>query len=159
MECHRTTAVKAKRELEMVKRLRDAEREELRATRAALMEMNRDAKEGEVNRVKEMTKFENMIRDERSRREAAELDRDELMDLLRMANTKLERADAKIRGIDRMIAHDVRRVCDTVSDKCVRSINCTVSNVGTTQKLLDRLSEMYETRFVKSREALREISS
>jgi uncharacterized protein involved in exopolysaccharide biosynthesis len=159
MECHRASALKAKRELDMVKRLRDAERDELRATRAALMEMNRDAKGDEVNRVKEMTGFENTIRHERARREAAESERDELMDLLHMAHAKLEHADAKIRSVDRMIANDVRRVCDAINDERMRSIDCTVSNVGTTQTLLDRLSELYESRFAKSREALREISS
>ena len=81
------------------------------------------------------------------------------MDLLRMAHAKLERADAKIRGVDRMIANDVRQVWDAINDERMRSIDCTVSNVGTTQTLLDRLSGMYESRFIKSREALREISS
>jgi len=98
MECHRASALKAKRELDMVKRLRDAERDELRATRAALMEMNRDAKGDEVNRVKEMTGFENTIRHERARREAAESERDELMDLLQIGARR--RKDSQCRSHD-----------------------------------------------------------
>ena len=57
-------------------------------TRAALMDLNRDAKHEEMNRVKELSRYESTIRSASARKEELESERDELTALLQLAPGK-----------------------------------------------------------------------
>jgi chromosome segregation ATPase len=157
LESERAGGCKAKRELEMVKKLREAEREELRATRAALMELNRDAKHEEINRVQQLSRYENAIRSTRVRKEELESERDELMTLLQLARAKLEEANTTLHGIDRAMTKKLTRVLDAMSQERFVHVARTVSSVGATQILLERATVIHEEKFAKSHQALREI--
>ena len=157
LESERAGGSKAKRELEMVKKLREAEREELRVTRAALMDLNRDAKHEEMNRVKELSRYESAIRSASARKEELESERDELTALLQLARAKLEEANTKLHGIDRVTTKRLTRMLDELSQERFVHVERTLSSVGATQILLERAAEIHEEKFAKSRQALREI--
>jgi len=154
MERYRASAAKAERELVMVKRLREVERGEARATRAALMESNRDAKMVEAERMREIEKYESAWRRERALREAAERGRDELTEMLREACAKLDEADANFHKINRKIEDDMQKTVDEMEASRVNDLERIVSSVGATQVLLNRLSHIYEGQCARSREAL-----
>ncbi len=140
----------------MVKKLREAEREELRVTRAALMDLNRDAKHEEMNRVKELSRYESAIRSASARKEELESERDELT-ALQLARAKLEEANTKLHGIDRVTTKRLTRMLDELSQERFVHVERTLSSVGATQILLERAAEIHEEKFAKSHQALREI--
>ena len=158
VERYRTSALKMARELERVKHLRETERDEARATRAALMESNRDAKSIEAEWMREMAKYENMARHERARREAAEAEKDELAEVLRVACETLDRADGDMRDMHRKIQDDMRTTVDLMDASRVSDLERTVSSVGATQTLLNRLSQIYDDAHARTLE-LRRVSA
>ncbi len=120
------------------------------------MDLNRDAKHEEINRVKEMSRYESTIRSASARKEELESERDELT-ALQLARAKLEEANTKLHGIDRVTSKRLTRMLDELSQERLFHVERTLSSVGATQILLERAAEIHEEKFAKSHQALREI--
>ncbi len=159
IERYRTSALKTARELERVKHLREAERDEARATRAALMESNRDAKAIDAERMRELGKYESMARRERERRKTVEAEKNELVEALRVACETLDWADVGMRGVHEKIQDDMQTTIDHMDESRVRDLERTISSVGATQTLLNRLSQMYDDTRARTRDALVELQN
>lgn len=157
IERGRANERRARAELETVKSLRRAEREETRATRVALMEMNRDAKGEEVSRVRESLKYESALRIERAQREAVEAERDELVELLGFTRRKLAEAEVKMCDLAK-IESDIKCIVDAIAGERERSNDRISRAMGVANGLLDRVSEIYDERRERTCEALDKVS-
>ena len=132
IERYRTSALKTARELERVRHLREAERDEARATRAALMELNRNAKAIDAERMREA---------------------------LRVACETLDWADVGMRGVHEKIQDNMQTTINHMDESRVRDLERTISSVGATQTLLNRLSQMYDDTRARTRDALVELQN
>jgi len=159
IERYRTSALKTARELERVKHLREAERNEARATRVALLESNRDAKAIDAERTRELGKYESMARRERERRETVEAEKNELVEALRVACETLDWADVGMRSVHEKIQDNMQTTLDRMDESRVRDLERTISSVGATQTLLNRLSQMYDDTRARTRDALVEFQN
>lgn len=158
IERTRASECRARAELETVTKLRRVEREETRAMRAALMEMNRDSKGEEVSRVRDSLRYESVLRIERAKREAVEAKRDELVELLQFALKKLTEAEVKMLDVSK-IESDIKRTVDAIADERERSNDRTSRAMSAANGLLNRISEIYEERCARTREALERVSN
>ena len=143
----------------MLRQARDVERDELRAMRAALLDINRGAKEDEAERLREKMRMEQELRIERHRTAEVVKERNELLALLQIACEKLKKADVKIEAIGSTIVQELTQTVDKMSRDHAQTLECTMKNAAVTHKLLDKMKEIVDKRIMYSGEMLREIET